>query len=343
MICFCWAGFPQYAARLVGAFVESTKERVVVLANRPAVPVAGMEEHVHCELTWIQKGEARSLGDILGEWPSHFFVNGWFTPVFNRFRDEARRHGGKVFAMVDNSFTGTVKDYLRAIRFRFLFRSKFDGYFVPGQNGVKMMRKYGVSASRVQTGMYSADDRLFADTVPVLQRPKKVIFVGRFVALKNLELVCSAFLSAKGPEKGWCLELRGCGPMRERIPEHPQIQVCDFVQPEELPAVYMGARAFVLGSHYDHWGLVVHEAALSGCALLLSDQVGAADDFLREGINGFSFSPWKLAQIEKAFEKLFLLTDEQWELSEKTSVALAHENAGRKRFVKGIEKLIKGA
>lgn len=37
MICFAWGGFPQYAARLVGAFVKSTDERVCVVGKPPAV------------------------------------------------------------------------------------------------------------------------------------------------------------------------------------------------------------------------------------------------------------------------------------------------------------------
>ena len=39
MICFAWDGFPQYAARCVGAFVKTTSEQVVVVGTRPDVPV----------------------------------------------------------------------------------------------------------------------------------------------------------------------------------------------------------------------------------------------------------------------------------------------------------------
>ncbi len=34
----------------------------------------------------------------------------------------------------------------------------------------------------------------------------------------------------------------------------------------------------MLPSLVEAWGLVVHEAALSGCALILSDRIGSADD-----------------------------------------------------------------
>lgn len=342
MICFCWAGFPQYAARLIGHFVRSTGEEVVVVANRPRVPVEGMEKYAQCRLVWVPVDESRSLVDVVGKWPEHFFVNGWFTPLFNRFREQARDHGAHVYAMVDNSFTGTFKDYLRAVRFRFCLRGKFDGFLVPGRNGVKMMRRYGVSVSKVQCGMYSADDDLFSSKVPILNRPKRMLFVGRFVPLKNLERVCRAFLEAGGPEKGWSLELRGCGPCKDHYPRHSNILIEDFVQPENLPQVYMGARVFVLASHYDHWGLVVHEAALSGCTLLLSNQVGASDDFLSEGVNGFSFNPWKYAHLLRAMRNVFDFTDEQFAAAEKESIRLAHENAGKDRFVVGVTKLVKG-
>ena len=44
----------------------------------------------------------------------------------------------------------------------------------------------------------------------------------------------------------------------------------------------MGAvKIFCLPSHADHWPLVVNEAALSGCGLLVSDAVGNSGEFCR--------------------------------------------------------------
>ena len=57
MIVFAWGGFPQYAARLVGAFVKSTDERVCVVGKPPAVAVEGMEKCTGCEIHWVQPND----------------------------------------------------------------------------------------------------------------------------------------------------------------------------------------------------------------------------------------------------------------------------------------------
>jgi glycosyltransferase involved in cell wall biosynthesis len=55
---------------------------------------------------------------------------------------------------------------------------------------------------------------------------------------------------------------------------------------ERLAEVYVAADVFALLSGWEPWGVVVNEAAASGLPLVLSDQVGAAPDLLRDGENG---------------------------------------------------------
>jgi glycosyltransferase involved in cell wall biosynthesis len=50
--------------------------------------------------------------------------------------------------------------------------------------------------------------------------------------------------------------------------------------------VYVAADIFALLSSREPWGVVVNEAASCGLPLVLSDQVGAAHDLLRNGENG---------------------------------------------------------
>ena len=75
------------------------------------------------------------------------------------------------------------------------------------------------------------------------------------------------------------------GPLKGHLPAHPRIRVHGFVQPEALGALYRSARIFALPSRREAWGLVVHEAALSGCQLLLSDAIGARWDFASPDLN----------------------------------------------------------
>lgn len=339
MILFAWSGFPQYAARCIGAFVRQTKEPVVVIGTTPDVPIKGMEALAGCPVHWIKHDEVVDVKKLLGEIPSHLIVSGWGIAAFNHIADQVRSSNGKVIAMNDANYQFSFKECLRALRFRLLLRKKFHAFFVPGKAGVELMRFYGVPADKIVTGMYAADSSLFTDGGDLTKRPKKMVYVGRLCERKNVRGLCKAFIEAGGPEKGWSLELYGCGEQKDLLPkDNPAINIHDFLQPEQLADVYRDARCFVLASFEEHWGLVVHEAALSGCVLLLSDRVGAAKDMLGEE-NGFSFNPHSQESFAAAMRRVFEMDDAALERAHDVSIQKA-KSKGTDSFVVGINELI---
>ena len=134
-VCFCWSGFPQYAARCVGAFVRSFKGRVAVVATRPSVPIEGMEALCECVVHWIDEGDMRSIVDVLGFVPSTVLATGWNLAPFNRICKEVRKAGGRAVCLCDNNCTGSFKEFLNGIRFRLMLNGKFDAFIVPGRSG----------------------------------------------------------------------------------------------------------------------------------------------------------------------------------------------------------------
>ncbi len=322
MICFAWNEYPQYAARCIGAFVRATKEEVVVVATRPRIPIEGMEQLSGCRVVWIEANDTHSIDKLIGAMPSVLFVSGWAIPVFNHYRDQVRGSGGKVVAMCDNNFRFSLKELLKAVRFRLLFRNKYDGYLVPGRSGIKLLRFYGVSPDRVRMGQYSADASIFNDGgVDICRRSKKIIFVGQLCVRKNPLRLCVAFHASGAAKMGWTLDLYGCGPLRDRIPQRDGISVHDFVQPEILAEKYREARVFCLPSLKEHWGLVVHEAALSGCVLLLSDAIGAKEDLVGKS-NGFVFSATDSESLTMFLRQILSLSDGQLRAASAESVSL---------------------
>lgn len=354
MICFAWGGFPQYAARLVGAFAQSTSERVVVAGKRPAVPVEGMEKYTKCELKWVSPDECVDLKDLFGEYPRALLVTGWGYRAFNGFRDQVRRAGGKVYAMVDNNFQPSFRELVKRIRFRLLLQDKYDGFIVPGKSGRQLLRYYGVPDGRIAEGLYAADASLFTAGVPAGQRSKKLLYVGQFVERKNVLNLCTAFARAVLEDercRGWELDLYGNGPLKVEleslakgaqaglVERAARINVNGFVQPERLAGLYRQARLFCLPSYSEHWGLVVHEAVLSGCQLLLSKTIGAADDLLSVGGNGFSFDPKSLNSMKTALVRAMSQSDAQMEAGSALSLKIS-SNASFKKFVQGVNALV---
>lgn len=342
MIFFVWDGFPQYAARCVGAFVKSTTEKVVVMATRPKVPIEGMEKVCGCPVHWVDFDEKRSLREMFGEVPRAAIISGWFSPLFNRWRDEVRAQGGKVAAMCDNNWKGwSLREFAKAIRFRLLFRNKYDGFFVPGASGVKLLQFYGAEREKIAPGLYSADASLFTNGKPLPEREKKIIYVGQLNERKNVKRLVEAFARCRC---GWELHLYGSGPLKDELNQtikrsnNQTIHVHDFVQPEQLADLYRSARLFCLPSIEEHWGLVVHEAALSGCGLLLSNRVGAADDLLVEGKNGWTFDPSSVDDMARVMKMAMESDDATLAAMQRESLRLA-KNASLERFVEGVREV----
>ena len=331
MICFAWAGFPQYAARCIRKVVQGSKEEVVVIAAKPKVPVLGMDELVGCKVIWISYFEQRSLKELLGgEVPRFLFVSGWHNRVFRRFGKEAHAFGGKVVAMVDNNwmlsgknFTSLVWwklaifEFIKAIRFRICYRFNYDGFIVPGKSGERLLQFYGVPKRKITQGLYSADSELFSSGGEISKRSKIIIYVGQYIERKNVRRMLIAFAEAACYLRcAWKLVMYGSGELRTELDSlakkynqqlsefGAKIEVNNFLQPEELAPLYREACFFCLPSTEEHWGLVVHEAALSGCLLMLSKYIGAADDlFIRDenGTNGIIFDPYNKVEMKNAF------------------------------------------
>ena len=337
MICFAWEGFPQYAARCVGAYVKSTREKVVVLATRPSVPVEGMEESAGCEVHWVPNRARVDIMSILKETPRCLFSSAWHSPAFSNNWAPMRKLGRPVVGMIDNNYEPTLKSHINGLRFRLLYNHLFAGFMVPGNSGVKLLRSYGVDERRIVKGMYRADANLFKSKVPLDERPRRIMFTGRLNKRKNVLRMCDAFLAANNrlPDVGkWTLDVCGTGELASYLPESPYIVQHGFVQPEKIAAIYQQVQCFILPSLSEHWGVVVHEAALSGCILLLSDRIGAADDFLSDK-NGASFNPFDTNSISEAFYKVMTMTPTQIAAAGRESLRMAQgEDLGV--FVKGV-------
>ena len=324
LICITWSGFPQYAARCVAEFACKSHAKVVVLATRSHVPLENIEKYAgaHVHVSWVDSHDSRSLQEVLGGIPDVVVQSGWATAAFARWGKECKRHGGRVICMVDNNFMPSWLEWIRAVRFQLFLEHCFDGFMVPGESGQQLLRFYGVPERLIRTGVYAADTDFFRCLCPLSQRPKRFLFVGQLIHRKNVLRLCEVFLRVYTRHPDWELVICGCGELRNQIPHHSAIIVQDFIQPENLCAIYNEARCFVLPSKKEHWGVVVHEAALCGCFLLLSEHVGAIHD-LADTVNSFSFDPGSADEFECCMERVVTLSDKEMQFAETRSMDIA--------------------
>jgi glycosyltransferase involved in cell wall biosynthesis len=335
---FAWPGLPDYAARCIRMVIESNNSQVTVVATKPVVPIEGMEHSLGQRVHWVEGNKAISWA-ALGTVPSDIlFVGGYSLPAFNALASEVREAGGKVVLMSDNNWTNSIiQKVVEPIRHRLMFRHRFDGIFVPGVSGERVAKSWGYSPTETASGLYGADSSLFHGGKALHERGKTILSVGQFIERKNVVGLAEAFVQVADKMPGWKLALCGSGPLANRLPVHPRVEVHGFVQPTQLADMLRSARCLVLPSIEEHWGLVVHEAALSGCALALSKTVGAADDLARPE-NALLFPPGQINPIAAAILEISRWNDLRWEAAEAMSRRLA-AGFGPARFVAGVERL----
>lgn len=324
-IVFFWAGLTAYGARALEVLRQAHSNTTIV-AVKSSFPYKGIKDLFKGKIIWVDESTTEPLQELCGPYDI-VFTAGWGMPIFNRFCAEARVLKVPVVCTLDNNWDFSLKMVAKAIRFRLKQRKLYDAFFVPGKSGEKLLRFYGVPKHLIVHGFYAGDNKTFVCKTKASQRENRILYVGQLNERKNILRVCEAFLRVAEQCPSWKLEICGRGPLRDQIPASDKIVVNDFLQPSELTEKYQTAKVFILASLEEHWGVVVHEAALAGCTLLLSDKVGAAPDFLAEH-NGQSFKPTSVDSIANAMKIVMEWSPEQFDEAQEETLVLSKHFGG---------------
>lgn len=132
------------------------------------------------------------------------------------------------------------------------------------------------------------------------------LYVGRFVALKNIETIINAFSSLD--QKDNILVLVGSGEEEMKLKNlvsdlNINVIFTGRLEGNMLYSWYNIADYFVLASYKEAFGAVTNEALLAGCYCLVSDKAGSRC-LIEEGKNGYTFSSMNVYEL---IEKMKLL------------------------------------
>lgn len=261
--------------------------------------------------------------------PSALYVAGWMDKGYTAVARHWRAKGVPVICALDNHWRGDIRQRIASWISPWHVKRMFSHLWVPGLHQYEFARRLGYAPTEIRTGMYSADVAPFmAVNAPTKETDadRELLYVGRFVDVKGVRELVEAFtgLLNKKEEK-WTLRMVGAGPLQGTLPAHPKVIYQDFVQPSALPDLAAKADAFILPSHFEPWGVVLHEFAAAGLPLLASDACGSATAFLRDGYNGFSFKAKEPVALKQALKRLFEAPNEDLELMGKRSRALSQQ------------------
>lgn len=288
---------------------------------------------------------SKLLNEIKKIDPQVIVCSGWIDKDYVNICRELRPKIKTILAL-DNQFEKGLKPRLARERAKQLFKPAFDSAWVPGNPQVKYARKLGFKPNEIQTGFYTIDVEKWNQVngnKPEGDFPKRFVFVGRYMEFKGVLELWEAF--SQIDTKGWELYCAGNGdlfPMR-RI--HKGIHHVGFVQPIDLHKFVAQGGVFILPSHKEPWGVVMHEFAAAGYPIICTENVGAASAFLKDGVNGFVIKSNNIAELKDAMrniietpgQKLFEMGEESKRLASQVDIDAWVNTA--KQFIEERKKL----
>lgn len=199
------------------------------------------------------------------------------------------------------------------------------GALVAGERHRNYVFELGMPWRRIRLGYDVVDNAHFAQGAEAARAqveatraasgvPRDYFFVSaRFVPKKNLPMLLDAFVAylRELGDAAWHLVVAGDGPLEaelvDRVREHQlagRVHFVGFRSYQELPALYGLARALVLPSVEEQWGLVVNEALAAGTPVLVSERCGCVPELVVEGKTGWTFDPTSPPQLAEHMARL---------------------------------------
>ncbi|MBC7488501.1 MAG: glycosyltransferase family 4 protein [Cytophagaceae bacterium] len=244
--------------------------------------------------------------------PPLLYISGRMDSDYLKASVKVRRKGTIVVSGFDNQWKPSLKNYAVMILSRWLYKKYFDFIWIPGTYQYEFAKRLGYSNQQIIWNLLSADTDLFRFEDLPKEVNKQFVFTGRFAPVKGIELLIEAFLKSKKVQPhNWKLVLIGNGPLAETFDAHEDIQIMNFMQPEQLAEKMHEGGVFVLPSLNEPWGVVLHEYASAGFPIICSEACGAALTFVQNDYNGFIVLTGNLEALTESLLKMVRLSSDE--------------------------------
>lgn len=204
-----------------------------------------------------------------------------------------------------------------------------NGFLAIGSANFAYYRSMGVPEHRIFLAPYTVDNSRFIAAGRAARSDRAgararlgmdpdlpaIIYASKFERRKRPGDLLTAYARLRAEGIAAQLVLVGSGPLesdlRRRVIDSiiPDVIFPGFVNQAELPAVYAASDLFVLPSSNEPWGLVVNEAMCAGLPIVLSEEIGCAEDLVQAGVNGATFRAGDVTGLAEAMRPILVDAD----------------------------------
>ncbi|MFD1016343.1 glycosyltransferase family 4 protein [Winogradskyella rapida] len=332
----------DYMLKTLETYVATTKNEILIFKIDPDKTEAPFQFNLKNDLISFKNendfNESELLTEIETFDPNVIICSGWWNKKYINVVKHLHKSTPCILTM-DNQWHGTLKQYLGCVYGRLFLKKLFVKIWVPGNAQKEFAKKLGFLDEDILTGWYVANDK-FSRQLDEDNFNKRFVFVGRYVAHKGiLDLINCFKILKESTNDQWQLHCYGTGDLIDKLPIDSDIIHHGFMQPSQLVAEAKKGGVFVLPSHFEPWGLVVQEFALAGYPLIVSNKVGAAEQFVKKD-NGLIFEAKENNSLLNALRAFTLKSDiELLNMSKKSQEY--GKTIGTKSWTANLESLIK--
>jgi glycosyltransferase involved in cell wall biosynthesis len=166
-----------------------------------------------------------------------------------------------------------------------------------GEDMPQFLMPYAVDNAYFAARAEAADTSKLRAELQLSPHRPVILFASKLQQRKHADHLIEAYhrLCLSVPASVPYLVIVGDGEERTRLEASARelklegIRFAGFRNQSELPSFFATAQVFVLPSRHEPWGLIVNEAMASGCAVVVSDDVGAHADLITNGVEGFVY------------------------------------------------------
>lgn len=219
-----------------------------------------------------------------------------------------------------------------------------DAFLCPAPAWDETLLAWGFKKSEIFYGLDTSDNAFWSEKVEntdFRDLPQTYFMtVGRQGTMKNLPRFLHAYKKYISRGGTIPLVMVGNGSEHDKLVEiannDPHITLLDFQPREKIRQLFVRMKALVLPStKVETWGMVVNECMASGHIVAISKECGSATTLVKDGINGFHFSPESEKEMVEALFKIQRLSDDEFSKMSQESLNII-KDWGLEKFVDGV-------